>query len=231
MISKLLFTVGGIIALLAIFVAGLFLYPRPEDHTPAWVFEGDAADINYCQLPRLDNSGLLAKDIAQGHTPGCGYNQFPQPILRGCTETLSSGATDLRGLWQQVGEGGMAGHVERIEQCGNRVVVTAAGIIHDLTTDDHLSGSSNDVEPMMIGGKRICIRSSATTAWKDGRLEFYAFGGPRVVQRYLEGNELIWEYPGNGRTRMKRICQLPDQVNYPSWAKMPERNYPTCLIP
>jgi hypothetical protein len=222
MIRGLLTVVGGLFVLIALLVLTVFFYPRPVDHTPAWVFEGNAADINYCELPLLDNSGLMASDIAQGHTPGCGYDQFPQPILRGCTETLSAGATDLRGLWQQIGAGGFVDHVERIEQCGNRVVVTSSGVIHDLTTDDDLAGASNDIEPFTIAGKRFCHRSSATTAWKDGRLEFYALGGPRVVQRYLEGDELVWEYPGAATTRMKRICQLLDRVNYPPWGKRPE---------
>ena len=37
-------------------------------------------------------------------------------------------------------------HVERIEQCGDRTVVTAAGIIHDFHTDGTLRNGSRDVE-------------------------------------------------------------------------------------
>lgn len=172
-IKKLL--IGVLLVIPPLAIVGLFLYPRPVDHTPAWVFEGDAGEIDFCDLPVLDGSGLLARDIPQGHTPGCGYKKFPQPVLRDCTEPLPEGASDFRGLWQQI-EGGRQGHVERIEQCGNRVVVTAAGLVHDLTTDGELSGASNDVTPVNIGPLKSCVRTSATTRWNNGRLEFYAFG-------------------------------------------------------
>lgn len=199
----------GILLLIpCILFLALVFYPRPIDETPAWVFEGDARTIDYCDLPTLDGSGLLAADIPQGHTPECGWKIFPQPILRDCTEPLPEGAEDLRGLWQQA-EGGRAGHVERVEQCGNRVVITAAGVIHDLTTDGRLAGASNDVRPVQIGPFELCLRTSATTEWKDGHLEFYAFGGPLVVSRYLDGELLVWEYPQFGTTRMRRICQIP----------------------
>ena len=88
-------------------------------------------------------------------------------------------------------------------------VVTSSGLIHDLTTDGKLSGSSDDVRPLSIGPFDFCIRTSATTEWHDGRLEFYALGGPRVVTRFLDDGDLVWEYPGIGTTRMRRICKLP----------------------
>jgi hypothetical protein len=189
----------------------LLFYPRPADKTPAWVFEGDSSNIDYCELPVLDGKGLLAKDIPQGHTPGCGWTKFPQPILRDCTEPLSEGSSDLRGLWQQV-EGGRSGHVERVEQCGNRFVVTASGLIHDLTTDGEFSGASDDVRPIKLGPFNFCIRTSATTGWHKGKLEFYALGGPRVVSRYMQDGDLLWEYPTVGTTRMRRICRLPEDA-------------------
>lgn len=70
----------------------LWLYPRPLDTTAPWVFSGDVTDIDYCDLPVLDGSGLMSKDIPQAHTPGCGYTEFPQPILKDCTEPLPEGA-------------------------------------------------------------------------------------------------------------------------------------------
>jgi hypothetical protein len=210
--EEVLKAIGAILAFLVsipvIFLLVILFYPRPMDETPAWVFEGDASGIDYCDLPILDGSGQWAADIPQGHTPGCGWKKFPQPTLKYCREPLSEGARDLRGLWQHV-DGGPMGHLERIEQCGNRVVVTSSGVIHDLTTDGKLAGASDDVRPVSIGPFEFCIRTSATTKWREGRLEFYALGGPHVVSRYLDGDELVWEYPGIGTTRMKRICKLP----------------------
>ena len=74
------FVIGAPILLAMI----LLFYPRPEDHTPARIFEGDAHAIDYCDLPVLDGSGLMAGDFPQGHTPNCGYEKFPMPVLAGC---------------------------------------------------------------------------------------------------------------------------------------------------
>jgi hypothetical protein len=50
--------------------------------------------------------------------------------------------------------------------------------------------------------------------WNDGVLDFHVFGrGPVVVQRYLDGNQLIWEYADGSVTRMDRICPLPENQN------------------
>ncbi len=212
LVRKILIAFGVIVSIPVLLFLTIWLYPRPIDHTPASVFEGDSFDIDYCDLPVLDGSGLMAKDIPQGHTPGCGYTRFPQPILKGCTEPLTEGSQDLRGLWQSVGTGGRANHVERIEQCGNRIVVTSSGLIHDMTTDDRLSGASNDVSPFKLGPFNLCIRTSATTAWKNDKLEFYALGGPHVVSRYIKDGVYQWDYPGFGNTKMKRLCKLPESA-------------------
>ena len=185
-------------------------FPRPENLTPEHVYEGSAQAINYCQLPVLDGSGLLANDFPQAHTPNCGYEVFPKPILAGCTEPLSEGATDMRGLWMATNSDGSQGHFERIEQCGNRYVVTSSGVVHDMTTDGKLAGASNDVRPLTLGSFNFCIRTSATTEWVDGRLQFNAMGLVEVVNRYMEGDTLKWEYPSRGTTTMNRICKLPE---------------------
>ena len=52
--------------------------------------------------------------------------------------------------------------------------------------------------------------------WNNGVLEFRAFGwGPLVVQRYLDGEQLVWEYVDGSVTRMNRICELPEEHKYP----------------
>lgn len=210
MLKKITISFLIVVAIPILFLIILLIYPRPVDNTPAWVFEGDSSEINYCVPPVLDGSGLMAKDVPHAHTPGCGYTNFPQPILRGCTEPLSEGATDLRGLWQAIDGSGRKNHVERIEQCGNRIVVTSSGLIHDMTTDGLLAGASDDVRPLKLGPFNLCMRTSATTRWKNGRLEFYALGGPHVVSRYIQDGIYQWDFPGFGNTKMKRICKLPD---------------------
>ena len=199
--------IAGIPPLL--FALVLLFYPRPENLTPTHIYLGSEQSINYCELPVLDGSGLLADDFPKGHTPNCGYEVFPKPILAGCTEPLQEGATDMRGLWIETRNDGTIGHMERIEQCGNRYVVTAAGVVHDMTTDGLLTGASNDVRPLSIGPLNLCIRTSATTEWIEGRLQFEALGLVPVVTRYMEDGQLKWEYPSRGLTTMDRICELP----------------------
>lgn len=62
-------------------------------------------------------------------------------VLDRCTEPLAEGAPDLRGLWQAISakragvevEAGdpILSYVERIEQCGNRIVDMGGGTIAD----------------------------------------------------------------------------------------------------
>ena len=85
MFRRILVALGVLAAIPFLLFLVMLLYPRPVDGTPAWVFEGDSSTIDYCQLPVLDGSGLLAADIPQGHTPDCGWERFPQPILKFCT--------------------------------------------------------------------------------------------------------------------------------------------------
>jgi hypothetical protein len=205
-------------ALLAIFLWLVFFSARPPLTTDAATLAGDGSTLDYCRLPQLGGTGKQSHEIAKGNTPGCGYDHFPLPILADCTEPLPPEADDIRGLWLGVA-GGHIGHVERIEQCGVRTVITTAGIIHDygpnstggLNTDDTEGGVT-----FTIGDKAYCPRSSAAMIWHDKVLHFHALGwGPVVVRRYLDGDQLIWEYADGTITRMDRICQLPPEHKTP----------------
>lgn len=192
--------------------------PRPPLMTDPATLAGDGSALNYCELSALDGSGLRAADIPKGNTPGCGYDYFPLPILAACTEPLPAEADDIRGLWRGV-SGGHVGHVERIEQCGSRVVVTTSGLIHDYGPNSTGGLNTNDTEGSVLftlRGEEHCLRTSASMIWEDKTLNFYAFGwGPRVVRRYLDGDELIWEYVDGSVTRMERLCRLPEEHKVP----------------
>ena len=194
------------------------LSPRPPLTIDPAVLSGDGSALNYCALPVLDGSGKSAVDIPKGNTPGCGYDHFPLPVLAGCTEPLPAEADDIRGLWRGI-EGGHIGHVERVEQCGSRVVVTAAGIIHDYGPNSTGGLNTNDTEGSVLftaGDREFCARTSASMIWEEGVLNFYVFGwGPRVVRRYRDGDQLIWEYVDGSITRMERLCRLPDENKIP----------------
>ena len=82
MLRKILIAISVLISIPVLLFLTAWLYPRPVDTTPPWVFESDGSELNYCELPELDGSGLMANDIPRAYTPGCGYTQYPQPILR-----------------------------------------------------------------------------------------------------------------------------------------------------
>jgi len=211
-IAKLLTRLLAVLALgaFALFVFAFFS-PRPPLTTDPATLAGDGSTINYCELPTLDGKGKAAADIPKGNTPGCSYAHFPLPILDQCTEPLSADAADIRGLW--VGVTGNVGHVERVEQCGSRVVITSSGIIHDGGPNATGGLTSNDTEGNVvftIGDSEYCPRTSAAMNWRDGVLEFNVFGwGPVVVKRYLQGEQLVWEYADGSTTVMDRLCELP----------------------
>ena len=215
---KMLFKTALVLSALLIAVfCFVYFSPRPPLSIDPATLMGDGSQINYCQLPTLNGSGKKAKDIAKGNTPGCAYTHFPLPILRECTEPLVEGAADIRGLW--MGVSGKVGHVERIEQCGARTVITTSGIIHDSGPNATGGFNSNDTEgnvTFSIGDKDFCPRTSASKVWNDGILEFRALGwGPIVVRRYLQGEQLIWEYLDGTTTTMQRLCQLPEDQKAP----------------
>jgi hypothetical protein len=196
-----------------------YLSPRPPLTIDPDTLAGDGSVLNYCELPTLDGTGLLASDIPKGNTPGCAYDHFPLPILRDCSEPLPGDADDIRGLWRAI-SGARKGHVERVEQCGERVVVTAAGIIHDYGPNSSGGLNTNDTEGRVLftaGSREYCMRTSASMIWEDKVLNFYVFGwGPRVVRRYREGDLLVWEYADGSVNKMERLCQLPADHKTPA---------------
>jgi hypothetical protein len=105
---------------------------------------------------RGSGHGVMADDIPVAHTPPGGYgNSFPPPILAKCTEPLVEGAPDLRGIWKaiQVERGiekvpvsdRLYNYVERIEQCGNRIVDMGGGTIADGRADGTAANGIHDV--------------------------------------------------------------------------------------
>jgi hypothetical protein len=156
-----------VVTLVVLFLAAfwqLYFSARPPLTTDPATLAGDGSTIDYCKLPELDGSGRMAADIAKGNIPGCSYSHFPLPILAECTEPLAPGAADIRGLWVGV-EGGHVDHVERIEQCGRRTVVTSSGIIHDSGPNSTLGENTDDTEGSVlfsVAGQEYCPRTSAS---------------------------------------------------------------------
>ena len=190
---RLIVGVGvALLIFLALAIWALFFSARPPLTIDPTTLTGNGSAINYCELAVLDGSGKGAADIPKGNTPGCSYDHFPLPVLADCMEPLPERADDIRGLW--IGVEGKVGHVERVEQCGARVVVTSSGLIHDSGPNSTAGLTTNDTEGgvlFTLAGREYCPRTSARMVWNNGVLDFHVLGwGPVVVRRYMLGEEL-----------------------------------------
>jgi hypothetical protein len=154
-------------------------------------------------VPTLDGSGPKAAHVPKEVTgPDASWNVWPLRILDGCREPLVDGAADLRGVWECY-EGPMKGHVERIEQAGNRITITTGGLVHDMFCDGTLENGVDDVAGF-DGGR---IRVAAT--FEDGVHKLRPFGKKIVaVTRRLDGDEMVWRY-GPYRNRLRRLLAPP----------------------
>ncbi len=110
---------------------------------------------------------------------------MPPPVLAGCGEPLAADAIDMRDVWRTFAtevDGMPAGtidHVERIEQCGDRVVITSTGVIHDMRTDGTLANGVNDVSA--LNWQPI----SVAAAWEAGSHVLRPNRGDIAVTREL----------------------------------------------
>lgn len=154
-------------------------------------------------------------DIPVAHTPPGGWHgEMPPPVLAGCDEPLARGAPDLRGTWRAVAveqngvpapDHPLNGHAERVEQCGDRVVITSQGVIHDMRADGTLENGVNDVAAANLDQR---IRVAAV--FNGGRLELHPLGvtpgRPPLVTREIVDGEMVWHY-GPFRVTMRRTDQ------------------------
>ena len=153
-------------------------------------------------------SGSVA-DIPVAHTPPNGYGEeMPPPVLAGCTQPLVDHAPDLRGTGLVVEvqvDGGDApdhpavGHVQRIEQCGDRLVVTAGGVVHDMRCDGTLEHGVHDVAEFDQQTPIVVVAS-----YEDGVHSLRPVGLPIEVTRRREGSDMVWDYVGF-RARLRRL--------------------------
>ena len=134
---------------------------------------------------------------------------MPPPVLAGCTEPLVEEAPDLRGLWKvvsvtangtAVSDHPVIGHEQRIEQCGDRLVVTASGIIHDMRCDGSEEHGVHDVAEF---DRQTPI--TVVASYEDGVHILRPVGLPGIeVTRRRDGEHMIWTYVGF-EARLQRI--------------------------
>ena len=196
-----LLSIGLFLFLVTSLLVYAFILPRPLDTTDLSIFLKDGKTVNYCDLPKLDGSSKAADDIPIAYTPGCGYSRVPMPILAECSEPLAEGVVDMRGLWQ--GISGRKGFLERIEQCGNRVVVTGHNLIHDFRLDGTLRNGARDVGP-------ACENFNSAILFRDEIMIFRLFNLFDTVSRRMDGEDMIFTFVDGGETRAKRMCKYPE---------------------
>jgi hypothetical protein len=147
-------------------------------------------------------------EIPVASTPTGGWTTWPAPILAACDDPIVDGAPDLRGLWRTVEvlvdgqpqpEHPGLGHVQRVEQAGDRLVVTAAGIIHDMRCDGSLEGGVHDVAEF---DKTTEIHVVAT--YEDAVHVLRPTGMPIEIKRWRDGDHMMWQYLGY-TARLERL--------------------------
>ena len=151
-------------------------------------------------------------EIPKSFTPAGGYGtEMPAPVLAGCTDALAKNIPDFRGLWRAIDvrvNGEVAPpqlkvwqHVERIEQAGNRVVVTAGGVVHDMYADGTFENGVNDVM-----GADFKTPISVAATFENDVLVLRPRGLEGVeIKRWFDGENLMWEYSTAFLVRLERV--------------------------
>jgi hypothetical protein len=144
-------------------------------------------------------SPTTVDDVPVAHTPAGGYGQhLPPPVLAGCADPLVPGAPDLRGLWQVVGvsvagaaatEHPALGSIQRIEQAGDRMVVTGGGVVHDMRCDGTVEHGVHDVLQL-----DFTTPIEVVATYEDGVHVLRPVGLPIEVTRRLDGDQMVWDY-------------------------------------
>ncbi len=101
-----------------------------------------------------------ATEIPRVNTPIVPFSygeDYPEPYYAACTTPIAEGVPDFRGDWIETtvtinGEEIAAlpnPRRERIEQCGNRILIVSDGVLHEVfEADSTMFNGVNDVDPM-----------------------------------------------------------------------------------
>jgi len=139
-------------------------------------------------------------DIALVFTPPGGWTDWPEPFLAECSDPLPEGAPDIDGWWRSIevlvddepqAEHAMLGQLQRIEQVGDRVIVTSGGVIHDMRCDASLDNGVHDVAAFDKTAEVHVVAS-----YEDGVHTLRPNGLDIEVLRWRDGAHLMWQYLG-----------------------------------
>lgn len=141
---------------------------------------------------------LSIDEVPVAHTPTGGWVEVPPPVLAGCAEPIPEVAPDLAGWWEvtsasmlgdPLDDHQILGVRQRIEQAGDRICITAGGIVHDMRCDGTEEHGVNDVAEI---DKETRIVVVAT--YEDGVHVLRPKGVPIEVTRRRDGDEMVWVY-------------------------------------
>jgi len=149
---------------------------------------------------------VVADHIPVAHTPPGGFGgTFPEPVLAGCTEPLTPGAPDLRGLWRTLRaeragapvppDDPILSYVERIEQCGDRIVDMGGGTIADARADGTEEHGVHDVSAFDF---TTPIHVVATYEGGVFVLRPVGIPGIEVTRRLDTDGHMVWTRPDLG---------------------------------
>jgi hypothetical protein len=151
-------------------------------------------------VPLMNDGPMLVDEIPVAHTPEGGWHgRMPAPVLANCIEPLVEGAPDLRGLWKVIGverdgrpgpdNDPVLGHMQRVEQCGDRIVITAGHVIHDMRADGTEHNGVNDVAEFDLKTRIVVVAT-----YEHGVHVLRPVGLPIEVTRRLDGEHMVWKY-------------------------------------
>jgi len=167
-------------------------------------------------------SALYGDGIPVAHTPPGGYGRtFPKPVLARCRVPLVQGAPDLRGIWKVESITTRSGvpvprtsriwsYVERIEQCGDRIVVMSGGVIWDARADGTEEHGVHDVSALNYKSRadRIALYQDGVFVLKPVLWPGTALSLPwlKMTRQLDSRGRMLWVHPDLGyRAILKRI--------------------------
>lgn len=154
-------------------------------------------------------SSRTIDSVPVAYTPSGGWTEWPSPVLTGCEEPLVPGAPDLRGVWQAVeikvdgqlvADHPLVGHLSRIEQAGDRIVITGSGVIHDMRCDGILANGVHDV-----AAADFTTEVHVVATYEEAVHMLRPDGLPIEVRRWRDGDYLMWDY-ASFVARMRRLA-------------------------
>lgn len=136
----------------------------------------------------------------------CGLPGMPPAVLQTCTEPIPDGVPDISGTWVT------AGHMQRIEQCGGRLVVSGPGsaglyYIHDFPQSD--GTTENGVNDFSAFDFPTCKHIQAAGSWNGNCYEMKANGMVAASRCLNEDGSLTFK---NVRLPMAMLLTKMDEI-------------------